>query len=189
MATDALVQACGMLIPSSDLSFSLPCASDYSEPIKYNLKVAGSIAKQVYVAEGLAPPTSVSTISSAYRTIWSRVTDASYWAQLLTKGEWKRVGIYAVEAYGIFTIGEMVRRILNLSCLLCLSAPGALTFSFPFYLSHTDRKEEPCWIQARHLQARSPRPPLGYSYIYAPIPSSCSGMNDNDTLSISGSRR
>ncbi|EPQ31736.1 uncharacterized protein PFL1_01069 [Pseudozyma flocculosa PF-1] len=82
----------------------------YSEPLQYNLKVAGSVAKQVYIAEGLAPPTSVSSITSAYRTIWSRVTDAGYWGQLLTKGQWKQVGIYAVEAYGIFTIGEMIGR-------------------------------------------------------------------------------
>ncbi|TKY85147.1 hypothetical protein EX895_006227 [Sporisorium graminicola] len=82
----------------------------YSEPIKYNLSVASSIAKQVYVAEALAPPTSFQSITSAYRQIWSKATDASYWAQLLTKGDWKRVGIYAVEAYGIFTIGEMIGR-------------------------------------------------------------------------------
>ncbi|KAN0061567.1 hypothetical protein ACQY0O_006414 [Thecaphora frezii] len=82
----------------------------YSEPLQYNLKVAGSVAKQVYVAEGLAPPTSFSTITGAYRTIWSRVSDAGYWAQLLTKGQWKKVAIYGLEAYGIFTIGEMIGR-------------------------------------------------------------------------------
>ncbi|SAM76056.1 related to ATP20-subunit G of mitochondrial F1F0-ATP Synthase [Ustilago bromivora] len=82
----------------------------YSEPIKYNLSVASNIAKQVYVAEGLAPPTSLNTILSAYRQIWSKASDKGYWAQLLTKGDWKRVGIYAVEAYGIFTIGEMIGR-------------------------------------------------------------------------------
>ncbi|KAJ1032500.1 hypothetical protein NDA16_000524 [Ustilago loliicola] len=82
----------------------------YSEPIKYNLSIASNIAKQVYVAEGLAPPTSLNTITSAYRQIWSKASDKAYWAQLLTKGDWKRVGIYAVEAYGIFTIGEMIGR-------------------------------------------------------------------------------
>ncbi|SPO22726.1 related to ATP20 - subunit G of mitochondrial F1F0-ATP Synthase [Ustilago trichophora] len=82
----------------------------YSEPIKYNLSVAGNIAKQVYIAEGLAPPTSLHSITSAYRHIWSKIADKSYWTQLLTKGDWKKVGIYAVEAYGIFTIGEMIGR-------------------------------------------------------------------------------
>lgn len=89
----------------------LPLTSTgYSEPIKYNLSVASSIAKQVYVAEALAPPTSLHSITSAYRQIWSKASDKAYWAQLLTKGDWKRVGIYAVEAYGIFTIGEMIGR-------------------------------------------------------------------------------
>ncbi|KAJ9477737.1 ATP synthase subunit g, mitochondrial [Pseudozyma hubeiensis] len=82
----------------------------YSEPIKYNLQVASNIAKQVYIAESLAPPTSVNSITSAYRHIYSKISDKTYWTQLLTKGTWKQVGIYAVEAYGIFTIGEMVGR-------------------------------------------------------------------------------
>lgn len=64
----------------------------------------------MYVAEALAPPTSLNSITSAYRQIWSKASDKSYWTQLLTKGDWKRVGIYAVEAYGIFTIGEMIGR-------------------------------------------------------------------------------
>lgn len=84
--------------------------SGYSEPIKYNLSVASSVAKQVYVAEALAPPTSLNTIVSAYRQIWSKASDKAFWAQMLTKGDWKKVGIYAVEAYGIFTIGEMIGR-------------------------------------------------------------------------------
>ncbi|EST06414.1 ATPase, F0 complex, subunit G, mitochondrial [Kalmanozyma brasiliensis GHG001] len=82
----------------------------YSEPIKYNLSVASNIAKQVYVAEALAPPTSVNSITSAYRQIYTHATDKAFWAKLLTKGDWKRVGIYALEAYGIFTIGEMIGR-------------------------------------------------------------------------------
>lgn len=36
--------------------------------------------------------------------------DASYWRTLLQNGEWKRYGIYALEAYGIFKIGEMIGR-------------------------------------------------------------------------------
>ena len=100
---------------SSFVLNALACAAGfahtgYSEPIKYNLSVAGSIAKQVYVAESLAPPTSLHTITSAYRQLWSKATDRSYWSQLLTNGDWKKLAIYAVEAYGIFTIGEMIGR-------------------------------------------------------------------------------
>ena len=80
----------------------------YSEPVVYNLKVAGAIAKQVYRAERLAPPTSLEQITSSYKTLWSRASDAGYWSKLVSSGEWQKVGIYAIEALGIFTIGEMV---------------------------------------------------------------------------------
>ncbi|KDN42622.1 hypothetical protein K437DRAFT_248919 [Tilletiaria anomala UBC 951] len=82
----------------------------YSEPAVYNLKVAGSIAKQVYQAERLAPPSSIEQITSAYKTLWSRASDAGYWAKFVSSGEWKKAGIYAIEALGIFTIGEMIGR-------------------------------------------------------------------------------
>lgn len=62
------------------------------------------------MAEGLAPPTSISSVTSAYRHMWSKASSQSYWAQVLTKGDWRRLGIYALEAYGIFTIGEMIGR-------------------------------------------------------------------------------
>lgn len=88
--------------------FCHPPRSGWSEPLSYNLKVAGSLLKQVYVAERLAPPTSVDVISSAYRSMWARARDPAYWARFVESGEWKKVGIYAVEAWGIFTIGEMV---------------------------------------------------------------------------------
>ncbi|PWN51438.1 hypothetical protein IE53DRAFT_374098 [Violaceomyces palustris] len=96
----------------------------YSEPLKYNLKVAGSLAKQVYVAEGLAPPTSVNTVTSAYKTLWSRASNINYWTELLSNGGWKKVGIYAVEAYGIFTIGEMIGRRSLVGYKLDTSAHG-----------------------------------------------------------------
>lgn len=80
----------------------------YAEPIVYNLKVAGSLAKQVYIAEKLAPPTSVSQITSAYRQIWECVSKPSYWMNSLPSGEWKKVAVYGVEAIGIFSIGEII---------------------------------------------------------------------------------
>lgn len=80
----------------------------YADPIVYNLKVVGHIAKQVYIAESLAPPKSFGVVQDAYRTMYSRAVDASWWTKLIQSGQWRRVGIYAVEAYGIWTIGEMV---------------------------------------------------------------------------------
>ncbi|KAH9926522.1 mitochondrial ATP synthase g subunit-domain-containing protein [Amylocystis lapponica] len=82
----------------------------YREPLQYNLSVAREFLKQVYVAERLQPPTSFSTVSSAYSTLWSRASSAAYWRELVRSGDYAKVGIYALEAYGIFKIGEVVGR-------------------------------------------------------------------------------
>ncbi|KAK0537253.1 hypothetical protein OC835_001786 [Tilletia horrida] len=84
--------------------------SSISETVIYNLRVVGALAKQVYVAERLAPPTSTETILSAYKSIWGFASNPASWSRLLQNGEWKKVGIYSVEALGIFTIGEMIGR-------------------------------------------------------------------------------
>ncbi|KZT06106.1 uncharacterized protein LAESUDRAFT_726329 [Laetiporus sulphureus 93-53] len=82
----------------------------YRQPILYNLSVAREFLKQVYVAERLQPPTSLNSVVNAYSTLWYRAGKASYWRELLQSGEWAKIGVYAVEAYGIFKIGEMVGR-------------------------------------------------------------------------------
>ncbi|PWN30858.1 hypothetical protein BDZ90DRAFT_206705, partial [Jaminaea rosea] len=82
----------------------------YADPLIYNAKVAGHIAKQVYIAESLAPPKSFSVVQDAYKHMYQRAQDSSYWQRLIQTGEWKKFAIYAVEAYGIFTIGEMLGR-------------------------------------------------------------------------------
>jgi len=82
----------------------------YREPLLYNLSVGRELLKQVYISERLQPPTSFSAISSAYSSLWSRASNPAYWRELVRSGEWQRVGIYALEAYGIFKIGEMVGR-------------------------------------------------------------------------------
>lgn len=76
----------------------------YREPIMYNLAVARELAKQVYVAERLAPPTSLGTVANAYSTLWSRASNMSYWQDLARTGEWKKVGVYGLEAYGIYKV-------------------------------------------------------------------------------------
>lgn len=63
----------------------------------------------MYIAEGLAPPTSFGVVQDAFRTMYTRASNSSYWTQIWNNGEWKKLAVYAVEAYGIFTIGEMVR--------------------------------------------------------------------------------
>jgi F-type H+-transporting ATPase subunit g len=76
----------------------------YREPIVYNLTVVRELAKQVYVAERLAPPTSLNTVANAYGTMWSRASNPQYWVELTKTGEWKKVGVYALEAYGIYKV-------------------------------------------------------------------------------------
>jgi len=81
-----------------------------SPPLSYNLSVAREFLKQVYVAERLAPPLSPQTWSSAYTTLAQRARNPNYWREIVKTGEWARVGVYALEAYGIFKIGEILGR-------------------------------------------------------------------------------
>ena len=76
----------------------------YRDPLLYNLSVTRALLKQVYVAERLQPPTSLSTIQSAYSTLWARASNPGYWREIAKSGELGRVCIYAIEAYGIFKV-------------------------------------------------------------------------------------
>lgn len=76
----------------------------YRQPLTYNLTVARELLKQVYVAERMQPPTSVNTVLNAYSTIWARVTNPTYWREIVRSGDWAKIGIYALEAYGIFKV-------------------------------------------------------------------------------------
>ncbi|CAD7063349.1 unnamed protein product, partial [Tilletia caries] len=84
--------------------------SSITESVVYNLRTVGALAKQVYVAKRLAPPTSTESILSACKSIWAFASNPVQWVRLVQNGEWKKVGVYSVEALGIFTIGEMIGR-------------------------------------------------------------------------------
>lgn len=62
----------------------------------------------MYLAEGLAPPTSTSAIKQGAETLFKRAIDAGYWGQVVRTGEWKKLAFYGIEVVGFFTIGEMV---------------------------------------------------------------------------------
>ncbi|GAA5873802.1 hypothetical protein JCM8547_005950 [Rhodosporidiobolus lusitaniae] len=81
----------------------------YKEPVLYNAQVAKELAKQVYVAEKLAPP-SFAQVSYTFRQFAQQAPHLSFWQKLYESGEYKRWLLYAVEAYGIFSIGEMIGR-------------------------------------------------------------------------------
>jgi len=76
----------------------------------YNLAVAREVLKQVYIRESLAPPTSVSAFTSTYSMLWANARNPAYWREIARTGEWARVGIYGLEAYFVFHIGEMIGR-------------------------------------------------------------------------------
>ncbi|KAI8995696.1 mitochondrial ATP synthase g subunit-domain-containing protein [Trametes punicea] len=81
----------------------------YREPVLYNLAVFREVLKQVYVAERLQPPP-LSAFASVYATLWSRARNLQYWRELVRSGDLTKVGIYALEAYGIFKVGEIIGR-------------------------------------------------------------------------------
>ena len=75
----------------------------YRQPIVYNFQVAREFLKQIYVAERLQPP-SLSTVRSVYSTLWANATSPAYLRELVNSGAYLKVGVYAVEAYGIFKV-------------------------------------------------------------------------------------
>jgi hypothetical protein len=68
--------------------------------------VAREVLKHVYTAERLQPPTSFGAVLGTYGTLWGRARSIQYWRKVVTSGEWARLGVYAVEAYGIFKVSS-----------------------------------------------------------------------------------
>ncbi|KAF7327963.1 hypothetical protein MKEN_00376500 [Mycena kentingensis (nom. inval.)] len=75
----------------------------------YNFAVFRELVKLVYRAE-LQFPKDAATWRTTYETLYRRAIDLSYWRTIVQNGQIARVGIYAVEAYGIFKIGEILGR-------------------------------------------------------------------------------
>ena len=79
----------------------------YRAPVTYNLQVTRELLKQVYVAERLQIP-HWTTFVSEYSLLWSRVRNPAFLRELARSGEWMKVGVYAVEGYGIFKVRFLV---------------------------------------------------------------------------------
>ncbi|KIK51310.1 hypothetical protein GYMLUDRAFT_123379, partial [Collybiopsis luxurians FD-317 M1] len=75
----------------------------YSDVTLYNLAVFREILKHVHRAEGLSSP-SAETVRSEYRTLLSNATSVALWKKAVSPGEVLRVGIYGLEAYGVFKV-------------------------------------------------------------------------------------
>ncbi|KAF8171261.1 mitochondrial ATP synthase g subunit-domain-containing protein, partial [Pholiota molesta] len=81
----------------------------YKQPLLYNLAVGKELVKQVYVKEGLHPP-SFATVREVYADLAHQLRSPGYISGLLRSGEVGRIGVYGLQAYGLFKIGEMVGR-------------------------------------------------------------------------------
>jgi len=75
----------------------------YRAPVTYNLQVTRELLKQVYVAERLRIPHWTIFVSE-YSLLWSRARNPAFLRELVRSGEWMKVGVYAVEGYGIFKV-------------------------------------------------------------------------------------
>ena len=84
--------------------FDVACNLAYQQPVKYNLAVARGVFKHVYTAERLRPPTSLGAVFGTYGTLWARARSLGYWREVVRSGEYARLGVYALEAYGIFKV-------------------------------------------------------------------------------------
>jgi F-type H+-transporting ATPase subunit g len=76
----------------------------YQQPVKYNLAVVREVLKHVYAAERLRPPSSLGAVLGTYGTLWGRARSIGYWREVVRSGEYARLGVYALEAYGIFKV-------------------------------------------------------------------------------------
>uniref|UniRef100_A0A8H8CF21 Uncharacterized protein n=1 Tax=Psilocybe cubensis TaxID=181762 RepID=A0A8H8CF21_PSICU len=81
----------------------------YKQPVLYNLAVTKEVFKQIYIKEGLQPP-SIEAVKTAYTSLWSQVRNPALVGNLVKSGEIGRVGVYGLQAYGIYKIGEIIGR-------------------------------------------------------------------------------
>ena len=74
------------------------------------------ILKHVYTAERLQPPTSLGAVLGTYSTLWARARSIGYWREVVRSGEYARLGVYAVEAYGIFKVSFSPPHLYAMCC-------------------------------------------------------------------------
>jgi F-type H+-transporting ATPase subunit g len=75
----------------------------YKQPLLYNLAVTREVIKQIYIREGLQPP-NLSTVRSAYSSLWSEITTPGLVRNLIQDAEVGRLCVYGLQAYGIFKV-------------------------------------------------------------------------------------
>ncbi|KAF9945517.1 ATP synthase subunit G atp20 [Mortierella alpina] len=93
------------------LSTAVSTATKLSGPVLYNAKVAGQIAKQVYIREGMAPPTGAQfeAAKEAVTKFAKTAGSANMWKNI-SKDQYLKAGLVAAEAYTFFLFGEIIGR-------------------------------------------------------------------------------
>ncbi|KAF9933879.1 hypothetical protein FBU30_004047 [Linnemannia zychae] len=86
-------------------------ATKLSAPLIYNARVAGQIAKQVYIREGMAPPsgTQIEAAKNATLNFVKSARSANTWKNI-SKDQYLKAGLVAAEAYAFFLVGEIIGR-------------------------------------------------------------------------------
>lgn len=81
------------------------------EPIIYWSKVTGQVAKQVYQAEKMSPP-SMAQIETTYKSLFKSVTSGQAFSGLrsMSTRDAVKLGADGLVIYGFFVVGEMVGR-------------------------------------------------------------------------------
>ncbi|KAG0347732.1 hypothetical protein BG004_007070 [Podila humilis] len=93
------------------LATATQTATRISGPVVYNARVVGQIAKQVYIREGMAPPTAAQFESAKAATLKfaKAARSANTWKNI-SKDQYIQAGLVAAEAYAFFLVGEIVGR-------------------------------------------------------------------------------
>ena len=63
------------------------------------LAVGREVAKQVYIAERLAPPSSLAEVQSVTTQAYAKAQDPRFWQEAIRTGQAWKMGVYALEAY------------------------------------------------------------------------------------------
>ncbi|CCG81538.1 putative Mitochondrial F1F0-ATP synthase g subunit [Taphrina deformans PYCC 5710] len=81
------------------------------EPIVYWSKVTGQLAKQVYQAEKMSPP-SMAQIETTYKSLFKSISTGQLMssAKNMSTKDAVKLGVDGLVIYGFFVVGEMVGR-------------------------------------------------------------------------------
>lgn len=81
------------------------------EPITYWSKVAGQVAKQIYQAEKMSPP-SMAQVESTARSVFKSLSTGQFVNAIkgMSQKDAVKLGVDGLTIYGFFVVGEMVGR-------------------------------------------------------------------------------